>query len=103
MPTSWGGTIASVENRKDETWLEIVARELGSSGRPRETDRSREHHCAGQHEVQRLHPAAGTVRQYAQRVSTEVEAFTHEALDDAETEIERAGDDAAGEKCARAR
>src|SRR5690606_13376965 len=69
----------------------------------RETDRSREHHRAGQHEVQRLHPAAGTVRQYAQRVSTEVEAFTREALDDAETEIERAGDDAAGEECARAR
>ncbi len=34
----WGGTIASVENRKGETWLEIVARELDGDGRPRETD-----------------------------------------------------------------
>lgn len=36
----WGGTVASVENRKDETWIEIVARDLGSTGRPRDTDRS---------------------------------------------------------------
>lgn len=30
----WGGTIASVQNRAKETWLEIVSRPLNSSGRP---------------------------------------------------------------------
>lgn len=30
----WGGTIADVENRPDETWLYVVARPLDSSGRP---------------------------------------------------------------------
>lgn len=36
----WGGTIAAVENRSTETRVEIVARALDGSGRPRETDRS---------------------------------------------------------------
>lgn len=36
----WGGTIAMVENRKTQTWIEVVGRELDGSGRPRETDRS---------------------------------------------------------------
>jgi outer membrane lipoprotein len=36
----WGGRIASVENRAAETWVDIVARELDSNGRPRDTDQS---------------------------------------------------------------
>ncbi|MBK8162957.1 MAG: Slp family lipoprotein [Gammaproteobacteria bacterium] len=36
----WGGTIAAVENRESETWVEVVARELDGSGQPRMTDRS---------------------------------------------------------------
>jgi len=36
----WGGAIATVENRKDETWVEIVERPLGSEGLPRRTDQS---------------------------------------------------------------
>lgn len=36
----WGGTIAAVENRKEETWLEIVEHPLTGGGRPRDTDRS---------------------------------------------------------------
>jgi outer membrane lipoprotein len=34
----WGGVIAKVENRQNQTWIEIVARELDSSGRPRDGD-----------------------------------------------------------------
>ena len=34
----WGGVIANVDNRQNETWIEIVARELNNSGRPREGD-----------------------------------------------------------------
>lgn len=30
----WGGTIASVENHEDETWIEIVAHRLSRKGRP---------------------------------------------------------------------
>ncbi len=37
----WGGSIVAVKNHKEETWLEIVARELGANGRPRETDTSK--------------------------------------------------------------
>jgi outer membrane lipoprotein len=36
----WGGTITSVENRRDETWLEIVERPLDANGQPRDTDKS---------------------------------------------------------------
>lgn len=36
----WGGTIASVENREQETWVEVVARELGRNGRPGDDDDS---------------------------------------------------------------
>lgn len=34
----WGGTITNVENRQKETWIEVVARQLGDSGRPEEGD-----------------------------------------------------------------
>ncbi len=33
----WGGTIVTVENRRTETWLEIVARPLQRGGRPTST------------------------------------------------------------------
>jgi outer membrane lipoprotein len=36
----WGGVIAAVENRRDETWIEIVERPLGADGQPRDTDKS---------------------------------------------------------------
>ena len=36
----WGGTIASVENRADDTVVQIVARELSDSGKPQADDRS---------------------------------------------------------------
>lgn len=36
----WGGTVATVENRAAETWVEVVSRELDSRGRPRDTDRT---------------------------------------------------------------
>lgn len=36
----WGGTIAGVENRHSETWVEIVDRPLWGDGRPREGDAS---------------------------------------------------------------
>lgn len=36
----WGGVIAGIENREDSTLLEVVSRELTSSGRPRTDDRS---------------------------------------------------------------
>lgn len=36
----WGGAIASVENRHDETWVEIVERPLYRDGEPRVTDQS---------------------------------------------------------------
>jgi outer membrane lipoprotein len=36
----WGGVITSVENRRDETWIEIVERPLDADGTPRNTDQS---------------------------------------------------------------
>lgn len=36
----WGGTVAGVDNRADGTCLELVGRDLLSSGRPRQRDRS---------------------------------------------------------------
>ncbi len=36
----WGGAIARVENRKDETWVEIVERPLSSDGEPGYRDSS---------------------------------------------------------------
>mgnify|MGYP006424135317 CR=1 FL=1 len=36
----WGGTIAAVENRENETWIEVVALELDGYGRPEGTDSS---------------------------------------------------------------
>jgi len=34
----WGGTIATVDNRKQGTWVEVVSRPLDRDGRPKETD-----------------------------------------------------------------
>ena len=36
----WGGTIVSVENREDDTWIEIVGKELNSWGEPEYSDES---------------------------------------------------------------
>jgi outer membrane lipoprotein len=36
----WGGAITAVENRRDETWIEIVERPLEENGQPRTTDKS---------------------------------------------------------------
>lgn len=36
----WGGAIVSVQNRREETWIEIVERPLWPDGQPRDTDRS---------------------------------------------------------------
>lgn len=36
----WGGTIVAVHNEAQDTLVELLARDLGSSGRPRETDAS---------------------------------------------------------------
>lgn len=36
----WGGTIFKVENRAQETWIEIVERPLDAQGRPRNSDQS---------------------------------------------------------------
>jgi outer membrane lipoprotein len=36
----WGGAISSVENRRDETWIEVVERPLDEDGQPRNTDTS---------------------------------------------------------------
>ncbi len=33
----WGGTIVEVENRRTETWIQVVARRLTRSGRPVDT------------------------------------------------------------------
>lgn len=39
-PVRWGGAIASIENRREETWLEIVERPSSSSDKPLATDQS---------------------------------------------------------------
>ena len=36
----WGGTIAAVENKASDTWIEVVDRRLGAYGRPLFTDQS---------------------------------------------------------------
>jgi outer membrane lipoprotein len=36
----WGGSIASIEKKEDETWLEVVSRELERHGRPENSDQS---------------------------------------------------------------
>lgn len=36
----WGGIIATIENQRDETWIEIVEQPLGQSGQPQQTDQS---------------------------------------------------------------
>ena len=40
QPVRWGGVIASVSNRADETGVEVVARPLSGSARPQEVDRT---------------------------------------------------------------
>jgi outer membrane lipoprotein len=37
----WGGTIARVENKETETWVEIVTRELRKSGQPIASDETK--------------------------------------------------------------
>ena len=39
-PVRWGGVIAGVSNRAEDTLIEVVSRHLDRSGRPRETDAS---------------------------------------------------------------
>lgn len=39
-PVRWGGVIAAVEPRADQTCLQIVARELDANARPRDVDAS---------------------------------------------------------------
>lgn len=39
-PVRWGGVIATVENRRDESWIEIVDQPLTKDGYPRESDKS---------------------------------------------------------------
>lgn len=39
-PVRWGGVIAAVTNRAEESVVEVVSRPLGSSGRPQETDQT---------------------------------------------------------------
>jgi outer membrane lipoprotein len=36
----WGGVIARVENRKQDTWIELVDRPLASGGQPSDSDNS---------------------------------------------------------------
>ena len=36
----WGGTITTLENRKTETWIQVVGRPLERGGRPREREAS---------------------------------------------------------------
>ncbi len=36
----WGGSIAAVENKNDETWLEVVSRKLNSNGKPQKSDQT---------------------------------------------------------------
>ena len=38
-PVRWGGEIIAVDNRVGETWIEVLSRKLGSSGRPDEERR----------------------------------------------------------------
>lgn len=37
----WGGTVARIENKETETWIEIVDKELRRNGQPMDTDQSR--------------------------------------------------------------
>lgn len=34
----WGGTIVAVENKPQETWIELLAKDLGAFGQPQDTD-----------------------------------------------------------------
>lgn len=36
----WGGTIISVENNESDTWIVVLAKDLGRNGRPRYVDES---------------------------------------------------------------
>lgn len=39
-PVRWGGTIARIENKETETWIEVVDKELRKGGQPMDTDKS---------------------------------------------------------------
>jgi len=39
-PVRWGGSIAKIENKQTETWVEIVEKELRRGGQPLTTDKS---------------------------------------------------------------
>lgn len=36
----WGGSIAAIENKNDETWLEVVSQSLSSQGKPQKSDKT---------------------------------------------------------------
>lgn len=40
LPVRWGGVITKIENRSEESWIEIVDQPLDQEGYPRSTDRS---------------------------------------------------------------
>jgi outer membrane lipoprotein len=40
QPVRWGGNIVSAENKPNDTWIEVLAKELGSEGRPVAGDES---------------------------------------------------------------
>jgi outer membrane lipoprotein len=39
-PVRWGGTIAQVDNKQNETWIELVQKDLRNSGQPLASDHS---------------------------------------------------------------
>jgi len=39
-PIRWGGTIVAIENKSNDTWIEILNQELDEEGRPQRTDLS---------------------------------------------------------------
>lgn len=39
-PVRWGGTIISLENKQDETWIEVLESKLSRSGEPKRYSRS---------------------------------------------------------------
>jgi outer membrane lipoprotein len=39
-PVRWGGRIVRVENKANDTWIEVIAKELDGEGRPIESDQS---------------------------------------------------------------
>ncbi len=39
-PIRWGGRIVAIENKSNDTWIEILNQELDEEGRPQRTDQS---------------------------------------------------------------